>query len=167
MVTIADLGSLQVEADVSESNVSLIKKGQPCEITLDALPGSRFQGSVHTIVPTADRSKASIMVKIRFLERDERILPEMSAKVAFLEREALPADKRARIAVNPVAIVTVGGRSGVYKVVGDRAVFTPVTSGAKLGDLREVSGISSGDKVVLKPLNNMKDGIKLSLPEKK
>ncbi|HIJ94794.1 MAG TPA: efflux RND transporter periplasmic adaptor subunit [Desulfuromonadales bacterium] len=167
VVTIADLGSLQVEADVSESNVSLIKKGQPCEITLDALPGSRFQGRVHTIVPTADRSKASIMVKIRFLERDERVLPEMSAKVAFLEREALPADKRARIAVNPAAIVTVGGRSGVYKVVGDRAVFTPVTSGAKLGDLREVSGISSGNKVILKPLNTMKEGIKLSLPEKK
>ncbi len=86
--TIADLGSLQVEADVSESNLSQIRKGQPCEITLDALPGSRFRAAVHTVVPTADRSKASVMVKIRFLERDERIFPEMSAKVAFLEREA-------------------------------------------------------------------------------
>jgi RND family efflux transporter MFP subunit len=167
VVTIADLGSLQVEADVSESNLSQIKKGQPCEITLDALPGSRFQGVVHTIVPTADRSKASVMVKIRFLERNERILPEMSAKVAFLEREALPADKQAKIVVNPAALVSVGGRSGVYRVVGERAVFTPVVPGEKLGDLREVSGLKSGDKVVLKPLDKIKDGLKISLPEKK
>jgi multidrug efflux pump subunit AcrA (membrane-fusion protein) len=158
---------LQVEADVSESNLSQIKKGQPCEITLDALPGSRFQGVVHTIVPTADRSKASVMVKIRFLERNERILPEMSAKVAFLEREALPADKQAKIVVNPAALVSVGGRSGVYRVVGERAVFTPVVPGEKLGDLREVSGLKSGDKVVLKPLDKIKDGLKISLPEKK
>lgn len=167
VVSIADLSSLQVEADVSESNLSQIKKGQPCEITLDALPGSRFQGIVHTIVPTADRSKASIMVKIRFLERNERILPEMSAKVAFLERQALAADKKARIVVNPAALVSIAGRTGVYLVVGDRAVFTPVSSGAKLGDLREVSGITSGDKVVLKPLDKVTDGIKISLPEKK
>ena len=167
VVSIADLHSLQVEADVSESNLSLIKKGQPCEITMDALPGSRFQGIVHMIVPTADRSKASVMVKIRFLEHDERLLPEMSAKVAFLEREALPEDKRARIAVNPAAIVTVGGRAGVYLVVGERAVFTPVTAGEKLGDLVEVSGVTSGDRVVLKPLDKVKDGVKISLPEKK
>lgn len=104
VVTIADLASLQVEADVSESNLSQVKEGQPCEITLDALPGNRFRGAVHRVVPTADRSKASVMVKIRFLERDERIFPEMSAKVAFLEREALPEDKKARIVVNPAAI---------------------------------------------------------------
>lgn len=167
VVTIADLASLQVEADVSESNLSQVKKGQPCEIMLDALPGSRFRGVVHTIVPTADRSKASIMIKIRFLEHDERIYPEMSAKVAFLEREAQPEDKKARIVVNPAAIVTREGREGVYLVKGERVEFTPVIRGVRLGELVEVSGLKSGDKVALKPLEELKDGANISLSEKK
>ncbi|MEI7816711.1 MAG: efflux RND transporter periplasmic adaptor subunit [Desulfuromonadales bacterium] len=167
VVTIADLASLQVEADVSESNLAQIRQGQPCEISLDALPGSRFRGVVHTIVPTADRSKASVMVKIRFLERDLRIFPEMSAKVAFLQREASVGDNKARIVINPAAIVTKNNQSGVYLVVGDKVVFTPVIPGIKMGDLLEVAGLKSGDKVALKPLENLKNGSKVSLPEKK
>lgn len=167
VVTIADLGSLQVEADVSESNLAQIRQGQPCEIILDALPGSRFRGVVHTIVPTADRSKASVMVKIRFLERDVRIFPEMSAKVAFLQREAQAGDTVARIVVNPAAVVTRDGRSGVYLVTGDTVTFTPVTPGMKLGDLLEVGGVKSGDKVALKPLDKLKDGSRIAQPEKK
>lgn len=167
VVTIADLASLQVEADVSESNLAQIREGQPCEITLDALPGSRFRGVVQTIVPTADRSKASVMVKIRFLELDKRIFPEMSAKVAFLQREAQAADKTARVVVNPAAIVTRNGRRGVYLVTGDTVRFTPVTVGIKLGDLLEVAGVKSGDKVALKPLEKLKDGGRISFPEKK
>ncbi len=167
VVTIADMSSLQVEADVSESNLYQVKKGQPCEIMLDALPGSRFGGIVHTIVPTADRSKASVMVKVSFLDLDSRIFPEMSAKVAFLEREAKPEDKKAHIVINPAAIVTSEGRTGVYLVKGDRVVFTAVVRGVKLGDLVEVSGLKSGDKVAIKPLDKLKDGAKISLPEKK
>lgn len=167
VVTIADLSSLQVEADVSESNLAQIRQGQPCEITLDAVPGSRFRGVVHTVVPTADRSKASVMVKIRFLERDGRIYPEMSARVAFLEREAQEGDKVAKIALNPAAVATRDGRSGVYLVTGDTVRFTPVTPGKKLGDLLEVAGVKSGDKVALKPLDKLKDGSRISLPEKK
>lgn len=167
VVTIADLASLQVEADVSESNLAQIRKGQPCEITLDAVPGSRFQGVVHTIVPTADRSKASVMVKVRFLERDQRIFPEMSAKVAFLQRQAQAVDKVAKVVINPAAVVTRDGHSGVYLVVGDKVQFTPVTPGVKLGDLLEVAGLKSGDKVALKPLERLKDGSKISFPEKK
>ncbi len=167
VVTIADLASLQVEADVSESNLAQIRQGQPCEISLDALPGSRFRGVVHTIVPTADRSKASVMVKIRFLERDLRIFPEMSAKVAFLQREASVGDNKARIVINPAAIVTKNNQSGVYLVVGDKVVFTHVIPGIKMGDLLEVAGLKSGDKVALKPLENLKNGSNVSLPEKK
>lgn len=167
VVTIADLASLQVEADVSESNLAQIRKGQPCEIMLDAIPGSRYRGVVHTIVPTADRSKASVMVKIRFLERDQRIYPEMSAKVAFLQREAQPRDTVARLAVNPAAVVTRNGRSGVYLVSGDTVRFTPVTPGEKLGDLVEVAGLKSGDKVALKPLEKLDDGSKIAVAEKK
>lgn len=167
VVTIADLTSLQVEADVSESNLGQVKKGQPCEILLDALPGARFRGVVHTVVPTADRSKASVMVKIRFIDTDKRILPEMSAKVAFLEHEIGTGDQQPRIAVNPAAIVKSGAREGVYLIKADRAVFTPVTRGARLGDMVEVSGVKSGDKLALKPLDKLKDGVKVSLSEKK
>ena len=167
VVTIADLGSLEVEADVSESNLGAVKAGQPCEVTLDALPNARFRGVVHTIVPTADRTKASVMVKVRFVDTDPRILPEMSAKVAFLEREAQKADQRPRIAVKTSAIVTSGGREGVYLVKADRVVFTQITRGAPVGDLVEVGGVKSGDRVALKPLDKLKDGARVSLAGEK
>jgi len=167
VVTIADLGSLEVEADVSESNLGMVKAGQPCEVTLDALPNSRFRGVVHTIVPTADRTKATVMVKVRFVDSDPRILPEMSAKVAFLAREARKADQQPRIAVKPSAIVVSGGREGVYAVKGERVVFTPVTRGASVGDLVEVGGVKSGDRVAIKPLGDLKDGASVSLTGEK
>jgi len=69
------MASLQVEVDVSESNLARVKVGMPCEIQLDALPEGRFRGAVHMIVPTADRSKASVMVKVRFAERDRACCP--------------------------------------------------------------------------------------------
>jgi len=167
VVTIADLASLQVEADVSESNLAQVKKGQHCEIILDALPDKRFRGIVHTVVPTADRTKASVMLKIRFVDTDPRILPEMSARVAFLEHEAGPGDQKPRIAVNPAAIVKSGTGEGVYLVKDDRVVFVPVVRGESLGELVEVSGVKSGDRLVLKPLDKLKNGTKISLPEKK
>jgi RND family efflux transporter MFP subunit len=167
VVTIADLSSLQVEADVSESNLAQVKKGQHCEIMLDALPSVRFRGIVHTIVPTADRAKASVMVKIRFVDTDTRILPEMSAKVAFLEREAVKGEQQPRIAINPSAIVKSGEQEGVYLVKGDTVVFTPVKRGIRLGDLLEVSGVKSGDKIALKPLDKLKNGTKVTTADKK
>ena len=88
VVTMADMSSLQVEADVSESNIMRVSAGQRCEIGLDAYPDRRYPGVVHKIVPTADRAKATVMVKVRFLEQDERVLPEMSAKVTFLSAES-------------------------------------------------------------------------------
>jgi len=167
VVTIADLDSLMVEADVSESNLALVKSGQPCEIFLDALQNIRLKGVVHTIVPTADRSKASVMVKVKFIDKDSRVLPEMSAKVAFLERETKTNEQSPRIAINPAAIVKSGDSEGVYLLNGDKVVFTPVKRGVKLGDMVEVSGVKSGDRVAIKPLDKLKDGSRISLPEKK
>ena len=83
VVTIADMESLQVEADVSEANIGKVHIGQSCEIALDAIPGKTYQGSVAKIVPTVDRAKATVMTKIRFADKDERVLPQMSAKVSF------------------------------------------------------------------------------------
>jgi RND family efflux transporter MFP subunit len=166
VVTIADLASLQVEADVSESNLDKVKTGQPCEITLDALPQSRFRGVLQTIVPTADRTKASVMVKVRFLDNDPRILPEMSAKVAILSRPATMQDQQAKIALNPAAIVKVNGKDSVYLIDNGHVRLVPVTVGAKLGDMTEVAGVKPGDKVALRPLNKLKDGKTISVAEK-
>ncbi|HWH79049.1 MAG TPA: efflux RND transporter periplasmic adaptor subunit, partial [Candidatus Binatus sp.] len=84
VVTIADMGSLEVEADVSEANITRVSVEQNCEIALDAYPQQRYPGYVSKIVPTADRAKATVLVKIRFRDYDSRVLPEMSAKVTFL-----------------------------------------------------------------------------------
>jgi RND family efflux transporter MFP subunit len=167
VVTIADMSSLQVEVDVSESNLSKVKKGQPCEIQLDALPDNRFRGAVHMIVPTADRSKASVMVKVRFLERDPRVLPEMSARVAFLEREVTRGEEAPKTAVNPAALVTRNGKQAVFVVQDDKAVETTVTLGEKIGDGIEVlDGIGPGEKVVVNPPKKLKNGSVVRRKEK-
>jgi RND family efflux transporter MFP subunit len=159
VVTLADMGSLQVEVDVAESNLSQVKSGQPCEIQLDAFPDLRFGGLVHMIVPTADRTRATILVKVAFIGTDSRILPEMSAKVAFLQRPLTAEEAKPRTAINPGAVITRQGSRFVYLVQGDQAVETPVTLGAAIGDMVEVlSGISAGDKVVLRPVEKMKAG---------
>ena len=166
VVTIADLASLQVEADVSESNLEKVKAGQPCEITLDALPHSRFRGVLQTIVPTADRTKASVMVKVRFLENDSQILPEMSAKIAILSRPATAVDQQAKTVINPAALIKANGRDSVYLLDKDRVRITAVMLGARFGDFVEVSGVKAGDKVALRPLDKLKDGRTISVAEK-
>ncbi len=164
VVTVADMSSLQVEADVSEANLEKVKVGQPCEVQLDAFPDTRFRGAVHMIVPTADRSKASVMVKVRFIDRDPRILPEMSAKVAFLERAVAHGEERPRTAISPQAISTRGGGRFVFRVVGSRVAEVAVTMGVKLGDMVEVlQGVKAGDKVVLDPPKKLRNGSKISI----
>jgi multidrug resistance efflux pump len=85
VVVLADMNSLEVEADVAESNIQRVILGQRCEIILDAYPGTRYSGFVKKIVPTADRSRATVMTKVGFTDKDSRVLPEMSARINFLE----------------------------------------------------------------------------------
>ncbi|MGD0916415.1 MAG: efflux RND transporter periplasmic adaptor subunit [Thermodesulfobacteriota bacterium] len=167
VVTIADMSSLEVEADVSESNLSQIRLGQPCEIQMDALPGLRFRGEIHMIVPTADRSKATIMVKVRFLDKDSHILPEMSAKVAFLSRPATGEEKKPRIALNQAALVDRKDRKVVFLVKGEKVVETPVSLGNPIGDMIEViEGVKVGDQIVLNPSDRLKNGSKIKIEQK-
>jgi RND family efflux transporter MFP subunit len=167
VVTIADMSSLQAEVDVSESNLEQVRVGQPCEIQLDAFADLRFRGVVHMVVPTADRSKATVLVKVKFVDFDNRILPEMSAKVAFLSRSVAVGEQKPRTTVNPAAIVDRKGRKLVFLVQDKRVVETPVELGAKLGDQVEVtSGLKPGDSVVLRPNDKLRDGSRISLPEK-
>ncbi|HWR57774.1 MAG TPA: efflux RND transporter periplasmic adaptor subunit, partial [Thermodesulfovibrionales bacterium] len=165
--TIADMSSLQVEVDVSESSISQVKTGQPCEIQLDALPESRFRGTVHMIVPTADRTKATVLVKVGFVDKDPRVLPEMGAKVAFLQREVKPEEQKPRTALNPATVFARKGKNEVFLIQENKVVETPVTLGAKIGDMVEVSaGLKTGDRVVLKPLDKLKNGDRIKVLEK-
>jgi RND family efflux transporter MFP subunit len=160
VVTIADMSTLEVEADVSESNLQKAKVGQPVEIQLDALPDMRFRGEVARIVPTVDRAKATVLGKVRFIERDERVLPDMSAKVSFLSQEVSAQEQKPLLAVNPEALVQRDGRTVVLVVKdGAKAVETVVVAGIRIGDLVAVTGeLRSGDKVVIKPPADLKTG---------
>jgi RND family efflux transporter MFP subunit len=167
VVTIADMSSLEVEADVSESNLSQVRLGQPCEIQLDAFPEQRFRGEVHLRVPTADRSKATVMVKVRFVDKDSRILPEMSAKVSFLSRPVTGEEKKPRIALHQSAVVNRKNLKAVFLVKGNKVVETPVTLGGQIGDMVEVlQGVKVGNQVVLNPSEGLKDGSKIRIEEK-
>ena len=167
VVTIADMSTLEVEADVSEASVGKVKIDQPCEIQLDALPGGRFRGSVVRMVPTVDRSKATVNVKVRFVDKDARVLPEMSAKVAFLTQETPEAERAPRTVVTPAALADRNGRKVVYVVREGKAVETPLQTGATYGEMLEVKqGLQPGDKVVLKPSERLRDGAAVAAPTK-
>ena len=158
VVTMADMTTLEVEADVSESSLSKVHIGQPVEIQLDALPDKRFRGEVSRTVPTVDRAKATVMTKIRFLDPDERILPEMSAKAAFLTKEVGDTERTARAALNPAAITSRGGREVVFVLKDGKVAEVPIETGAKIGDLVEIRrGPQPGDKVVLRPPEKLRD----------
>jgi RND family efflux transporter MFP subunit len=167
VVTMADMTTLEVEADVSESNLSKVRIDQPTEIQLDALPDSRFRGVVARMVPTVDRSKATVMTKIRFVAMDPHILPEMSAKVTFLSEPVNEDQRVARLAVSPAAVATRDGKSVAFVVNDGVARVVPVTTGERIGDLVEVkSGLKVGDKVVLKPGEKLADGARVKTAAK-
>ncbi len=166
VVTVADMDTLEVEADVSESAIGRIRIDQPCEIQLDAIPGERFAGMVSRTVPTVDRAKATVLVKVRFAARDARVLPDMSAKVAFLEREIRADEKKPVTAVLPAAIMARDGASYVFVLREERAVLTKVETGAKLADLLEVRGVKPGERVALKPLDKLSDGARVKQLQK-
>ena len=165
VVTIADMSSLEVDADVSEANITKVAPQQNCEIALDAYPQHRYPGYVSNIVPTADRSKATVMVKIKFQRYDERVLPEMGAKITFLA-----PGSRADAAVKPLltvpaaAVASRDGRQVVYQIRENRAVEVPVTTGRKIGNLIEVTeGLKEGDQVISKADGQIKAGTRVTL----
>ncbi len=167
VVTIADMSSLEVEADVSESNIERIKPNQPCEIVLDAYPDRRYSGNVNKIVPTADRAKATVLTKIRFTIRDSRVLPEMSAKVHFLSDEmAEKADAPPILAVSSSAITTNNNKKIVFVFENNMITEVPVQLGKSFGNMVEItSGLSSGNKVVAKPSEKLYSGMRVKVKQ--
>lgn len=166
VVTMADMDSLMVEADVSESSLEKVKQGGPVEIRLDAFPKDRFPAVVHMIVPTADRSKATVMTKIKFKNLDEKILPEMSAKAAFLSRPLTPEENKPFLGIPASAIRPIGNRSIVYKVNDSRVHAVPVRTGKVWGDYVEVlSGLKEGDLIIPLPDKSLEDGRRVKVKE--
>jgi multidrug efflux pump subunit AcrA (membrane-fusion protein) len=188
VVTMADMATLEVEADVSESKVALLRKDQPVEITLDAFPELRLRGSVARIVPTVDRAKATVMTKVRFEQIDPRVLPEMSAKVSLLGRRPDDADLQAVLAVNPRAVLERAGQTVVLRIGKDETVEQITVQRLRsLGDLVELqepggaaSGVAaasgasaaatgalarlrSGDRLVLSPDAKLVPGMKVKI----
>ncbi len=163
VVTMADMGTLEVEADVSETNVGRIKAEQPVEIALDALPGERFRGFVASVVPTVDRAKATVMTKIRFEKLDARVLPEMSAKVVFMSQVASDADFKPVMAVNPKTVVERDGKKAVFRISGDSVELVPVSVGRTLGDALEITVgvLKASDRLVLSPGEKLAAGAKV------
>jgi RND family efflux transporter MFP subunit len=166
VVTMADLDSLMVEVDVAESNLDKVRLGQPCEISLDAIPDRRFAGEVHMIVPTADRTKATVLTKVKFLESEKRILPEMSAKVAFLSQPLDPGARQPRLIIPKGALISREGRTYSFLVTKNRVKLVPVTPGLALNELVEVAaGLKEGDRVVLNPPASLQDGSRVKVKE--
>ncbi|MBL0123378.1 MAG: efflux RND transporter periplasmic adaptor subunit [Betaproteobacteria bacterium] len=166
VVNMADMSTLEVEADVSEISLSKITVAQPVEIQLDAFPDLRLLGKVSRIVPTVDRSKATVLVKVEFVEKDNRVLPDMSAKVSFLSRDLKPEERKPVIAVQPAALVKRDGKDVLFQIDNNAAKLVAVTVGNKIGDLVQVSGVKPGDKIVLTPSEKVKDGTAVAILKK-
>jgi HlyD family secretion protein len=163
IVALADLATLEVEADVSESNVAKLGPSQPAEVTVEAFPDRRYRAVLRQIIPTADRTKATVQVKVTILDKDKDLKPEMSAKVTFLEPErpaaagAAPAPPR--VVVPREAVATRDGKSVVFEVREQQARLRAVTLGREReGRVVVQQGLSGTETLVARPGDALKDG---------
>jgi len=163
--TIVDMDSLEIEVDVNESYISRVVPKQGAQAVLDAYPDWKIPAHVIAIIPTADRGKATVKVRIGIDAKDPRILPEMGARVSFYEEAPktanAPPPKGVLVPVS--AIVKRDGKDTVFAIDADRARAKPVTPGQSYNDLRLVEGIGSGTRVVKQPPAEMTDGAAVAL----
>jgi len=149
IVTIVEFSSLYVGADVNEANLSKLAKNQPAEITLDAVPDKTYHGRLRQIVPAADRQKGTVRVKVAFLDADDRVLPDLSARVNFTTEATAGRTARSRILVPRSALTTREEKAGVFRISDGRAKFTPVTAGGDVqGQVEITQGLQGGEKLI-------------------
>lgn len=165
VVTMADVRTLEVEADVSEAQIAKVSVGSAVEVGFDAIAGERFAGRVSSILPTVDRARATVTVRLKLDKLDPRILPEMSAKVNFLSRPTTEADKRPILLVPQAAVVRRDDRLMVYRMreeAGEHRVqAVPVQLGHPSGESIQLvsgAGIQAGDRLVVDPGHWLRDG---------
>jgi len=166
--TIVDMDSLEIDVDVNEAYIHRVQPGQTAQATLDAYPDWNIPAHVIAIIPTADRSKATVKVRIGLDQKDPRILPDMGVRVSFLEQAAkegaggTPAPLRGLL-VPASAIVERDGHSVVFVIEDGRAQLRAVTPGQSFGELRLVEGLAAGAHVVRTPPAEMQDGARVAL----
>jgi HlyD family secretion protein len=163
VVTMADLATLEVEVDVNEAYIARVKRDQDARITLDAYPDTSFRGAVRQVVPTADRQRATVQVKVAITDRDPRILPEMGARVDFMEQEppegSLQKASTPRIRIPADAVRQQAGQSIVWLVRAGRLQSRPVDAGPVSAGFREIrSGLSGGEMIVVGAADDAKAG---------
>ena len=163
IVTMADLATLEVEVDVNEAYISQVRNGQPATITLDAYPDTSFRGRVRQVIPTADRQKATVLVKVSILDHDPRILPEMGAKVVFQRESGETAAAAPRRVLAPAAaIVRSGASASVWIVENGRVARRPIQLGRERdANVEVLSGLAGGESVVVDPPAALKDGARV------
>jgi len=162
IVAIADMNSLEAEVDVNESNVAQLQSGQPAEITVQAIPNHTYKGVLRQVIPTADRTKATVTVKVSIVDKDKYLKPEMSCNVTFLQPQK--AEKKdsppQRIVTIPKdAVTTRDGKPVVFQIEDNKVHQLPVTTGADLhGQVIVVSGLGGSETLVNNPPQTLKDG---------
>jgi RND family efflux transporter MFP subunit len=161
IATVVDMTSLEVEVDVNESYIARVKPGQRAVSTLDAYPDWQIPSTVRTVIPTADRQKATVKVRVAFDKLDPKILPDMGVKVAFLGDEPKKTSKDAapRAIIPTSAVRTEGGRPVVFVVKQKKLERRAVTLGAEHGgDIDVMAGLVPGDSVVVRGGEGLRDG---------
>jgi HlyD family secretion protein len=165
--TIVDMSSLEIEVDVNETYINRVVNGMRVEAVLDAYQDWRIPAHVITTIPSADRQKATVKVRIGFDRLDPRILPDMGVKVSFLRDEPVAAQAGTaapRVLVPKGAVKTADGRSIVFVLKNDRVERRAVSVGLENGDQVEVlSGVSAGERVVVDGPQTLKDGDKVKV----
>ncbi len=164
LATIVDMNSLEVDVDVNESYISRVKPGMPVEAILDAYPDWKIPAHVIAIIPSADRSKATVKVRIALDKKDPRILPEMGVRVSFLEKSGENHQPLPGVLVPKSAVVKRDGKDVVFVVKDSHAQRTSVTTGADFSDMKQVlQGLDAGAEVVTTPPADLKDGEKVQV----
>lgn len=167
IVAMADMDSLEVEVDVNEANVSKLKARQPAEIVVQAFGDRRFRGELRQIIPTADRTKATVTVKVAFIDRDKDLKPEMSANVTFLEKAKQPVkdDKPQPVMYLPKeSVATRGGSPIVFEILNGMVQEKSVTLGGERdGNVVVKGGLTGSELLVSKPPDSLKSGDRVHL----
>jgi RND family efflux transporter MFP subunit len=163
--TIVDMSSLEIEVDVNESHIAKVYPGQPADAVLDAYPDWHIPATVRTIIPTADRQKATVKVRLTFDQLDPRILPDMGVKVAFREdADHERVEEGAKALVPQSAVSTRAGQTVVFIVEDDTVERRAVSVGRALGsDIEVTAGVAPGDRVVVSTTGDLSDGQRVTV----
>ncbi len=167
IVTLVDFSTLYVGADVNESNLSRLGDRQPGEIVLDAYPDHVYHGVLRQIIPSADRQRGTVKVKVAFLDPDEKILPDLSARVNFTSEPTTGKEAKTSVQIPKGCLVSRNGKTGVLLIQDDRARFRPVTPGREQEGMVEIqAGLLGGEALVAEASRlELSDGERIRVKE--